>query len=102
MFDCIDQGSFHPHLQPEHKKHPTYFEEFCKECIRNETNGTIRGLVLYERFTDWYEIHYMRNIPQHRVLFDFVSKYYKNDKSVTKDGNNWHGLSLIDFEIDLI
>ena len=93
-------------LCPESKKHivpkqNNYLEEFRQDCIRPSESGEIRGIKLLEAFEEWYKLRHAKQLPKYRELFDYVTKYYENDKSVYKKINNWYGLELITHDDNL-
>lgn len=98
LFDLMAECSC-----PESKKHidvTPYLEHFRQTYIRPITSGKIRETELYEVFTDWYKTYHGKQLPKGKELFDYVTKYYENDTSVTKQLNKWNGLELISPEID--
>ncbi len=103
LFDLMTECS----CSPESKKYivpkqNNYFEEFRQDCIRPSESGEIRGIKLLEAFEEWYKLRYVKQLPKWRELFEYISKYYENDTSVSKKINSWYGLELITHDVDLI
>jgi hypothetical protein len=100
LFDLMAECSCPPeskkHIEP---KRPDY-EYFRQTYIRPSTSGKIRESELYEVFVDWFKTYHGKHLPKGKELFEFISKYYENDTSVTKNMNSWHGVELIIPEAD--
>ena len=93
LFDLMDG---------EYYKEPrnNYFDEFRKIYIRNEPNKQLRELDLLKAFDDWYRLFHGKKVPKNKDLFEYITKYYENETSVTKNGTLWYGLVLILAEPD--
>ncbi len=93
LFDLMDG---------EYYKEPrnNYFDEFRKIYIRNEPNKQLRELDLLKAFDDWYRLFHGKKVPKNKDLFEYITNYYENETSVTKNGTLWYGLVLILAEPD--
>ena len=102
LFDLMSECSCRPeskkHIEP---KRPDY-EYFRQTYIRPSTSGKIRETELYEAFVEWYKTYHGKQLPKGRELFEYISKYYENDTSVSKKINSWYGLELFTPDYDLI
>jgi hypothetical protein len=98
---CISHPESKKHIEP---KQTNYFEEFRQYGIRPSESGRIRETELYEAFTEWFKTYHGPRLPRGRELFEYISKYYENDTSVSKKINSWYGLELFtpDYDYDLI